>query len=147
MIIALGCDHAGFPVASRLKGLLEKAGHVVKDLGTDSQASVDYPEYAFKVGEAVASRDADRGILVCGTGIGMCIAANKVSGVFAALVHDVHTAGLAARHNGANVLCLGGRVHAPEMAWEIVRTWLETPFEERHRRRVNMITTYEQRKG
>lgn len=143
MKVAVGCDHAGFELAESLRLALTRAGHEVVDFGTVGTASVDYPDFAFRVGEAVASAAVDKGVLVCGTGIGMSIAANKVMGVRAAVVHDLFTAKLAAEHNGANVLCLGGRLYAPEFAWEMVKTWLETKFEERHQVRLDKISLYE----
>lgn len=140
MKIALGADHGGFPVKAALVRLLTRLGHTVLDFGTDSDASTDYPDYARRVGTAVARGRAERGLLVCGTGIGMSIAANKVPGVRAAVVWSDKTAALAAEHNGANVLCLGARVHARAVLERLVKIWLSTPFGEgRHARRLKKI--------
>jgi ribose 5-phosphate isomerase B len=140
MKIAIGCDHAGLPLKEEIKKTLAEAGAQVQDLGTTSPESVDYPDYARAVAEAVASGRADSGILVCGTGIGMSITANKVAGVRAALCHDAYTARLAREHNDANVLCLGGRVIGPGVAADMVRVWLETRFAGgRHARRVEKM--------
>ncbi len=145
MRIAIGSDHGGFGLKQVLAGLLRDGGHEVVDLGTDSTASVDYPLFAERVAREVAEKRCPRGVLVCGTGIGVSIAANKVPGIRAALVHDETTARLAAQHNDANVLCLGGRLLAPEMAWELLRIWMSTPFEVRHQRRLDLITGLEER--
>ena len=115
----------------------------VFDLGTYDTSSVDYPDYGRAVAEAVAGGECDRGIVICGTGIGISIAANKVPGIRAALVHDVTTAKLAAEHNQANVLAFGGRLVGPELALEMVSAWLNTPFEERHQARLDKITSIE----
>lgn len=144
MIIALGADHGGFPVKAALHRLLARLGHTVLDFGTDSDASTDYPDYARRVGVAVARGKADRGLLICGTGIGMSIAANKVPGVRAAVVWSDKTAALAAEHNGANVLCLGARVHSRAAVERMVKIWLSTPFGEgRHVRRLKKIARME----
>ena len=111
--IAIGSDYAGFPVKETIRKYLEEAGYVVDDQGTSSEESVDYPDYGRAVGERVASKEADLGIAVCGSGIGISIAANKVPGIRAALAHDVMTARLAREHNDANVLALGGRIVTP----------------------------------
>jgi len=145
MRIAIGSDHGGFELKQALVGFLSGEGNEVADLGTDSSASVDYPLFAVRVAREVASGRFQKGVLVCGTGIGVCIAANKVKGIRAALVHDETTARLAAQHNDANVLCLGGRLLAAPMAWELVRLWLTTPFEPRHQRRLDMISELERR--
>jgi len=143
--IALGSDHAGYRLKEYIESLLREAGHEVVDMGTHSEESVDYPLYAFRVAEAVARGEADRGILVCGTGIGMSIAANKVPGVRAALCWDTRTAELSRRHNDANVLCLGGRLLGEEEAARIVEVWLSTPFDGgRHARRIGLISRYEE---
>lgn len=143
MRLVMGSDHGGFGLKEKLKEALVGMGVDVTDVGTNSLASVDYPDLADAVAVRVASGQFERGILVCGTGIGMSIAANKVAGVRAALVHDITTARLAAAHNNANVLCLGGRLLAPEIATEIVQAWLETPFESRHQRRLDKIAAME----
>jgi len=145
MRIAVGSDHAGFDLKTTLAGHIADAGHQVDDLGTgSSDVSVDYPEFGLAVGRAVAEGRADRGICVCGTGIGISIAANKVAGVRAALVHDTTTAGLARRHNDANVICLGGRTTGVAEAIDAVDTFFSTEFEGgRHRRRLEEITRIE----
>ena len=144
MRIAVGSDHAGFPLKEELKGFLEMEGHHVIDVGTDSAEPVDYPDFGLKAAERVGRGEAERAILVCGTGIGMCIAANKVHGVRAALCHDNITAEMSRRHNDANVLGLGARVIAPTYAKEIVRLWLATPFEGgRHVARIEQIAMIE----
>jgi ribose 5-phosphate isomerase B len=144
MKIALGSDHRGFDVRRRLVSLLQQLGHEVFDVGPASKESVDYPDYAFKVARAVGSGEADRGILICGTGIGMCIAANKVRGVRAAPCHDCVTAEMSRRHNDANVLCLSADLLSEDLIERMVRIWLTTDFEQgRHARRVEKITRYE----
>ena len=142
--IAIGSDHAGFSVKETIRAYLERAGYAVSDLGTSSEQSVDYPDYGKAVGERVASQQADFGIAVCGTGIGISIAANKVPGVRAALAHDLNTARLAREHNDANVLALGGRVVTGEAAVEMVQVFLTTAYlGGRHQRRVDKITAIE----
>jgi ribose 5-phosphate isomerase B len=144
MKIALGNDHRGVPVKQRVIALLRELGHEVLDLGTHSPASVDYPDYAVAVGEAVVHGKADRGILICGTGHGMCIAANKVAGIRATNCRDVIDAELSRRHNDANVLCLSADLVGEEMSEKIIRVWLATEFEGgRHARRTDKITAYE----
>jgi ribose 5-phosphate isomerase B len=145
--IAIGSDHAGFPVKETIRKYLEAAGYAVDDQGTSSEESVDYPDYGKAVGECVASKQADLGIAVCGSGIGISIAANKVPGIRAALAHDVVTARLAREHNDANVLALGGRFVAPEAALEMVRTFLTTAYlGGRHQRRIEKISQIERAK-
>jgi ribose 5-phosphate isomerase B len=142
--IAIGSDHAGFPVKETIRKYLEAAGYAVDDQGTLSDDSVDYPDYGKAVGERVASKQADLGIAVCGSGIGISIAANKVPGIRAALAHDVMTARLAREHNDANVLVLGGRVVAAETAVEMVQSFLTTAYlGGRHQRRLDKITAME----
>jgi ribose 5-phosphate isomerase B len=139
--IALGADHAGFHTKEIIRGYLEGQGYTVNDVGTWSEESVDYPDYARKVGDEVAQGQAQVGVLVCGTGIGMAIAANKVAGVRAATAHDAMTARLAREHNDANVLTLGGRVVDSDQALEIVREFLGTQFAGgRHQRRIDKVT-------
>ncbi len=146
MKIIIGSDHGGFKAKESLVRLLRGDGHTVTDVGTFNEDSTDYPDYARQVGEAVAAGKAERGILVCGTGIGMSIAANKMRGVRAAVVWSNETAALAAEHNGANVLCLGGRVHSRSKINGFARIWLKTPFGEgRHRRRLNKIAALDRR--
>lgn len=143
--IAIGSDHAGFSLKETVRKYLESAGYAVSDLGTSSEQSVDYPDYGKAVGERVVSKQADLGIAVCGTGIGISIAANKIPGVRAALAHDVNTARLAREHNDANVLALGGRVVTGEAAIEMVQVFLTTAYlGGRHQRRVDKITAIEQ---
>jgi ribose 5-phosphate isomerase B len=142
--IAIGSDHAGFSVKEIIRKFLESSGYAVSDLGTSSEESVDYPDYGKAVGESVVSKHADFGIAVCGSGIGISIAANKVPGIRAALAHDVNTARLAREHNDANVLALGGRIVSPETAIEMVQTFLTTAYlGGRHQRRVDKITQIE----
>lgn len=144
MRIVVGSDHAGFELKSQIISAVTDLGHEVNDLGTFSSDPVDYPDFARSVGLAVAHGLYDRGILICGTGIGMSMAANKVPGVRAALCHDVNTARLAREHNDANVLVLGSRVTNPGLAGEIAKTWLETAFlGGRHQRRVGKIQLLE----
>ncbi len=140
MKVALGSDHAGFGLKEGLKETLRALGVEVQDLGTHDEASVDYVDYARQVAEAVARGSADRGIAICGTGIGTSIAANKVPGVRAALCHESFTARMSREHNDANVLCLGARVIGRELAAEIVRVFLASDFAGgRHARRVEKI--------
>ena len=139
--IALGADHAGFQVKETIKRYLESVGHTVDDVGTGSEESVDYPDFAREAASRVANAQDDLGVLVCGTGIGMTIVANKVPGIRAALVSDPATARLAREHNNANVLAVGGRVLNGEKAVEIVREFLAAEFAGgRHERRVNKIS-------
>lgn len=140
MKIAVAGDHGGFALKEKIAAYLEEAGYEVENLGTYSEDSVDYPEYGKKCAEAVISGQADRGIVVCGTGIGISIAANKVHGARCALCTSVHMAEMTRRHNDANMLALGGRTTEEGLALEIVKTWLETEFEGgRHQRRVDML--------
>ncbi len=144
MKIAIGCDHGGFELKQVIKQFLEGHGFIVTDVGTNTTDSVDYPDYAYTVGELVANGSVRRGVLVCGTGIGICIAANKVKGVRAALCYDVFTAKMSREHNDANVLCLGGRTTKKELALDILETWLNTSFEGgRHQKRIEKISAYE----
>jgi ribose 5-phosphate isomerase B len=144
MKIAVGNDHRGVTVKQRLVGLLKELGHEVDDLGASGAASVDYPDYAIPVAEGVHAGRVDRGILVCGTGHGMCIAANKVAGVRAANCRDVIDAELSRRHNDANVMCLSADLIGEEQIEKMVKTWLTTDFEGgRHARRTEKIVAYE----
>jgi len=144
--IALGADHAGFTLKDALKAWLERQGHEVLDLGTHTADSVDYPDYAAAVTEALLEGAAGRGILVCGTGIGMAMAANKAPGVRAASCVDAYTARMAREHNDANVLTLGARILGAEDAIEIVRVWLETAFAgDRHARRIEKVAAIERK--
>jgi ribose 5-phosphate isomerase B len=142
--IAIGSDHAGLELKEDIKALLADADYEVTDLGTHSPASVDYPDLGFEVAKLVAAGGADRGILVCGTGIGMSVAANKVKGIRAALVFDLYTAIQSRKHLDANVLVLGGRVTGKGLAEEIVKAWLSTDFEGgRHLGRIKKIEAFE----
>ncbi|MFC0216409.1 ribose 5-phosphate isomerase B [Paenibacillus chartarius] len=147
MKIAIGADHAGYRLKDVLVPFLKELGHEVIDVGSHGPDSVDYPDYAFSVSEKVVSGDVDKGILLCGTGIGMCIAANKVPGVRAALVHDLFSAKATREHNDTNVLAMGERVVGPGVAQDIVKVWLETPFSEgeRHQNRINKVKSIEER--
>ncbi len=146
MRIAVGSDHAGYDLKTALAAHLAESGHEIADFGTDSATtSVDYPTFGIAVGQAVAAGRAERGVCVCGTGIGISISANKVPGVRAALVHDVTTASLARRHNDANVVCLGGRTTGTAEAIDAVDTFFSTAFEGgRHVRRLEEISRYEE---
>ncbi len=141
MKLAIGADHGGFELKKEIVGLLKKIGKIdVVDFGTSGPDSVDYPDYGAKVSEAVSKGEADRGILICGTGIGMSIVANRYPKVRAALCHDHFTAQMSRQHNDANVLVLGERVIGRGVACEIVKTWLETAFEGgRHQLRLEKI--------
>jgi ribose 5-phosphate isomerase B len=148
MKVAIGSDHRGFETKRRLLTVLQKLGHEVVDMGPATGDSVDYPDYAFEVARAVSEGAVERGILICGTGIGMCIAANKVSGVRAAPCHDSVTAEMSRRHNDANVLCLSADMLGEELIERMVRIWLESPFDGgRHARRVDKIARYEGQRG
>ena len=144
MKIAVGTDHRGFEAKKRILLLLEQLGHEAMDMGTNGPESVDYPDFAIQVAQAVGEKRVDRGILICGTGIGMCIAANKVHGVRAAPCHDSITAEMSRRHNDANILCLSGDLLGEELIDRMVRIWLQTDFEGgRHARRVEKIEHFE----
>lgn len=144
MKIAMGADHGGFRLKEQLKQVIESLGHEVVDFGTDSEESCDYPDAALPVAKSVVSGEFDKGVLICGTGIGMSIAANKVPGIRCALVHDAFTAKATRMHNDSNVLAMGGRVIGPGLAEDIVRIWLSTEFEGgRHERRLQKITDLE----
>jgi ribose 5-phosphate isomerase B len=148
MKIIIGSDHRGFEVKRRIIALLTHLGHQLNDVGPANRESVDYPDFAFQVAQAVSHGEADRGILICGTGIGMCIAANKVPGVRAAPCHDSITAEMSRRHNNANVLCLSADLLGEELIDRMVHIWLTTDFEGgRHARRVDKITRFETKPG
>ena len=145
MRVAIGADHAGVALKTRVKQLLDERHLTCKDLGSTSEKSVDYPDYALSVARSVASGASDRGILICGSGIGMAIAANKVRGIRAAPVTTSAAARLARQHNDANVLTLGARTLAADEALEIIEAFLATPFEGgRHQRRVDKISAAEE---
>lgn len=140
----MGSDHGGYRLKEHLKGILDDMGVVYEDFGTFSEESVDYPDIGLEVARRVARGEFDRGVLICGTGIGMSIAANKIRGIRASLCHDTVTARLAREHNDANVLTLGGRIIGPVVAEEILKVWLNTPFSQgRHARRIEKITLAE----
>jgi ribose 5-phosphate isomerase B len=144
MRIAIGADHAGFPLKEHLKATLAKLGHQVDDHGTDSDVSVDYPPICASVARAVVDGKADRGIVLGGSGQGEQIAANKVKGARAALCNDLYTARLSRQHNNANILSMGGRIVAFGLADEILTSWLETPYEGgRHQKRLDQISEIE----
>ena len=144
MRIAIGSDHRGFQAKQHLVPFLRNLGHEVEDMGTVGVESVDYPDFAFLVCQAVTTGKADRGVLICGTNIGMCIAANKVRGIRAAPCHDTITAEMSRRHNDANVLCLSADLLGEQLMEQMVRIWLQTPFDGgRHARRVDKITRFE----
>ena len=144
MKIAVGNDHRGVTVKLRLVSLLKELGHDVFDMGANSAASVDYPDYAIPVAEAVSTGKADRGVLICGTGHGMCITANKVDNIRAVNCRDVIDAELSRRHNDANVMCLSADLIGEEQIEKMIRTWLTTDFEGgRHARRTEKIANYE----
>jgi ribose 5-phosphate isomerase B len=144
--IAIGADHAGYAMKEELRLRLGAAGVDVIDLGTDSLESVDYPDFAAAVARSVSSGDADRGIVVCGSGAGASIAANKITGIRAATVHDTYTAHQAVEHDDANVLALGARVIGGELAWEIVDAFVTAEFsgQERHARRLAKVNALDQ---
>ncbi|NEY18395.1 ribose 5-phosphate isomerase B [Bacillus ginsengihumi] len=145
MKVALASDHGGVLLRKEVAKLLQQLGIEYEDFGCDCETSVDYPDYALPVAEKVAKGEFDRGILICGTGIGMCIAANKVRGIRCALVHDLFSAKATREHNDSNILSMGARVIGPGLACEIVKTWLETEFQgDRHLNRLNKISQYEE---
>ena len=144
MKIAIGCDHGGIVLKPAIVETLEKRCIQVEDMGCYDTSSVDYPDYALKVAEAVSRGECDKGIVLCGTGIGISIAANKVRGIRAGVVHDEFTAEMISAHNNANVIAIGGRVVSPEMAAKMVGIWLDTPFQGgRHEGRVEKISAIE----
>jgi len=140
-VIAVGSDHAGYALKEQLAGELRDLGHEVLDLGVHSNDRVDYPDFGAAVGRAVAGGDAELGLCVCGSGIGIAMAANKIPGVRAATVHDATSARLSRQHNDANVLCLGERLTEPEVASEALRAWLDADFEGgRHIGRIDKLS-------
>src|SRR5690554_3435679 len=144
MKVAIASDHGGVNLRKEIMDLMDELGIEYEDFGCEGTGSVDYPDYAFPAAERVASGEFDRGIFICGTGIGVSIAANKVKGIRCALVHDVYSAKATRQHNDSNVLAMGERVIGPSLAREIVKTWLTTEFEgDRHLRRINKISEYE----
>ncbi len=146
MNIAIASDHAGYEMKNFIKNVLFEMGHRVIDMGTDSSCSVDYPDYAEAVAKAISEGLYERGILICGTGIGMSIVANKFKNIRAALCNDIFTAKMSRLHNNANILCIGARVIGIGLAEEIVKIWITTPFEgERHSRRIDKINLIERK--
>lgn len=146
-MIAVGSDHGGFRLKEEVKNYLQEKGYQVRDFGTDNEDSVDYPDFALQAARAVAAGECQAGILICGTGIGMSISANKVKGIRAALCHDTFSARMSREHNDAQVLCMGQRVIGTGLALDIVKVWLESKFTGgRHCRRVEKIQSYEREK-
>jgi ribose 5-phosphate isomerase B len=146
MRIAIASDHGGFALKSAVIDAVRAAGHEVLDLGTDSAAPSDYPDFAVKIGEAIQKGDAERGILICGSGVGACIAANKIKGIYASVCHDTYSAHQGVEHDDMNVLCLGARIVGAALAEELVNAFLAARFsrEERHMRRTGKIKSIEQ---
>lgn len=145
-MIVIGSDHGGLSLKTALISFLKERGHAVTDAGTDDDSSVDYPDFGQKVAEAVITGSAELGVLICGTGIGMSIAANKIPGIRAALVTDAFMARMAKEHNNANVLVLGGRVLDEQIACDLVTAWLDATFEGgRHQNRLDKITVLEKK--
>jgi ribose 5-phosphate isomerase B len=153
MKVAFGCDHAGFPLRETVLAAVRAAGHEPMDFGTFSAESVDFPDFTVKVGQAIQNGEAERGILLCGSGIGACIAANKMKGVYASICHDTYSAAQGVLHDDMNVLCLGGRVIGPELAKTLVSAFLNArylgndPGGERLARRVGKIHRIEEGKS
>ena len=147
MRIAVACDHAGFPLKATVIEVVEGQGHEVLDLGTDSTESVDYPDFAEKIGRALQADEADRGILICGSGVGAAVAATKMNGIRAGLCHDTYSAHQSVEHDDVNVLALGARIIGIELAREIVEEFLGAEFsgDERHLRRLNKVKALEER--
>ena len=150
MKVAIGSDHGGFPLKTELAGVLEHDGHEVVDLGAhEYDPADDYPDFAFAVARAVTAGEAQRGIVVCGSGVGASVAANKVRGIRAALCHDSYSAHQGVEHDDLNVLCLGARIIGGSLATELVRAFLNAEFsaEERHQRRLNKVLAVENGEG
>jgi len=149
MRVAVACDHAGFPLKDSVLQVVINAGHEPLDLGTFSTESVDYPDYAVKLASTIVNGEADRGILLCGSGVGASIAANKIPGIYAAVCHDSYSAHQGVEHDSMNVLCLGGRIIGPDLVLELVPIFLNAHFvgneigEDRHLRRVSKIRKLE----
>ena len=146
MNLAVATDHAGFPLKSEVIETLRQMGHQVTDLGTDSPSPVDYPDYAEKLAKAVTEGRAERGILLCGSGAGACVAANKFRGIRAATCHDTFSARQSVEDDDVNVLCIGGRVVGPSVARELVKSFVDAKFSdaERHRRRLSKVLGFEE---
>jgi ribose 5-phosphate isomerase B len=149
MRIVIGCDHGGFPLKEPLLELLKKQRHQIIDVGTFSGEAVDYPDYAVKIAQAIQSRKAQRGIFICGSGVGASIAVNKFLGIRACLCHDTYSAHQGVEHDDMNVLCLGARVIGPALAVELVTAFLSARFshEARHRRRVGKVNSFDRSRG
>lgn len=149
MKVAVGFDHAGFSLKEVVIQAVLDAGHEPLDLGTNNEESVDYPDFAEKVGRAIQNGNAERGILVCGSGVGASITANKMKGIYAGLTHDTYSAHQGVEHDDMNVLCLGGRIIGPEVAKELIKSFLQARFsgEERHARRLSKMKALENQLG
>lgn len=147
MKIAIGCDHAGFTLKNTVAEQVRRLGHEVLDCGTDSPERADYPDFADKVAQAIATNQAQRGILICGSGVGVCVAANKTKGIRACVCHDAYTAKQAVEHDALNVLCLGARIIGPALAEELVTQFLNASFsnEARHQGRLKKVEAIENR--
>lgn len=147
MRIAVACDHGGFPLKQDVIHVVERLGHQVLDLGTWDTTAVDYPDYAEKAGQAIQSGEVDRAIVICGSGVGACVAANKLKGVYASVCHDTYSAHQGVEHDNVNLLCLGARIVGNELAKEIVTAFLNASFsqDERFLRRFNKVKTIEDR--
>lgn len=147
MRVAIAADHAGFPLKEDVLRAVRAAGHEIIDLGTNSTQSVDYPDFAEKLGRFILEGKADRGVLVCGSGVGACIAANKLDGIYAGLCHDTYSAAQGVEHDNMNVLCLGARIIGPAVIPGLVHAFLSAQFstDERHRRRVGKIQNLEKK--
>ncbi len=145
MRIAVASDHAGFTIKDEVINIIQAAGHEVLDLGTYSQEPVDYPDFAVKMGKALLDKQADRGVLICGSGVGACIAANKIKGIYAGICHDTYSAHQGVEHDNMNVLCLGSRIVGIELVKEILKAFLAAKFdqEERFVRRFEKIQAIE----
>lgn len=145
MIIALGVDHGGFSLKKTVSATIKAANHEVLDLGTFDETPVDYPDYAKSVAEAIVNGQAHRGILICGSGVGACVAANKIVGIRACLCHDTYSAHQGVEHDDMNVLCLGARIIGPALAVELVKSFLAAHFSgsERHKRRLEKVAALE----
>jgi ribose 5-phosphate isomerase B len=145
MIIALGADHGGFPLKKSIVDAIESSGNIVLDLGTFDEPPVDYPDYAKSVAEALVSGRAERGVLVCGSGVGACVSANKIAGIRACLCHDTYSAHQGVEHDNMNILCIGARVIGPALAVELIESFLRARFsgDARHRRRLGKIAELE----
>lgn len=145
MRIVVACDHGGFPLKSTVIGAILEGGRQVLDLGTDSEASVDYPDFAYRLGRLIQAGEAERGVLICGSGVGACIAANKMPGIYAGVCHDTYSAHQGVEHDRMNVLCLGARIIGAELARELVLAFLGAEFkpEERHIRRTEKVRQLE----